>query len=338
MSYELFVEVTRNNVVESQHFGAAVVCDYHANVIDSWGDINRLIYPRSSLKPILAIELVRSGASAHFALSDAELTLSCASHQGEPMHQQLALAWLDRLGLTQDQLACGSALPDHIPSAHSLLRSGQNGCRVHHNCSGKHIGFLTTAIYLGMPLKNFHLIDHPLQQLSLDKLCDHIDRDLRQYPIGIDGCGFPAPTMPLVDLALAVARFAKPVVFSENRAKAIYRLQQANIREPLYAAGHGTVVSEVNQVTKGSVLVKTGAEGILTAAIPAKGLGIALKISDGSARARSAALLAILDHLDILSEQEKKQLKAHITPTVENSRGQAVGEIRPARSWLSGNI
>ncbi len=336
MSYELFVEVTRNATVESRHFGAAVVCDHRSNILESWGDVKGLIFPRSALKPLLAIDLVDSGASDHFALSDAELTIACASHQGEPMHQELVMAWINRLGLNQDNLACGADLPGDFESARKMLVSGQQGCRVHHNCSGKHAGFLTTALHLEMPLEDFHLVDHPLQQLSLDGLCELVGVDLRQFPIGIDGCGFPATTMPLVDLARAVARFAKPVELSDDRAKAVYRLQKAITHEPLYAAGHGTVVSELNQVTKGAVLAKTGAEGVLTAALPEQGLGIALKISDGSARARSATLMAILDHLGVLSDDEKNQLQAHIAPKIANSRGLVVGEIHPAHSWLSG--
>jgi len=78
MSYELFVEVTRNGVVESQHLGAAVVCDYKGHVIESWGDIDKLIFPRSALKPIQAIQLVESGASVAYALNDAELSMACS--------------------------------------------------------------------------------------------------------------------------------------------------------------------------------------------------------------------------------------------------------------------
>ena len=93
-------------------------------------------------------------------------------------------------------------------------------------------------------------------------------------------------------------------------------------------------MSELNEVTRGSVLAKTGAEGILTAALPERGLGIALKIADGSARARSVALLAILDYLGVLSDEEKNKLESHISPVIVNSRGLVVGEIRPAASWL----
>ena len=334
MPDQLLVEVTRNDVVESQHFGSAVVCDAGGTVLHGWGDIEKLIFPRSALKPLLAIDLVNSGASEHFSLSDAEISMACASHQGEPMHQQVVTAWLDRLGLTEDSLACGAVLPDDIDSAHKLLIAGQQGCRVHHNCSGKHVGFLTTALHLKMPLEDFHLVGHPLQQLSINGLSDLAGTNVSDYPSGIDGCGFPAPTMPLFRLALMVARFANPAELADDRAQAIYRIQQAIIREPLYAAGHGTVVSELNQVTHGRVLAKTGAEGILTAALPEQGLGIALKIADGSARARSAALLAILDYLGALTEAEKKQLQAHSAPPIENSRGLVVGEIRAANSWM----
>jgi len=335
MSYELFVEVTRNGTVESRHFGAAVVCDYKGDIVASWGDVESLIFPRSALKPMLAIHLIESGASDRYSLTDAELSLACSSHQGEKMHQDLVESWLNRIGLTENHLACGPVLPEHPESAHQLLASGQQGCRIHHNCSGKHTGFLTTALHLDVPLDDYHLIENPLQQLSLDILSDLANIDLKQYPMGIDGCGLPAPTMPLLQLARATARFAKPVDLSDSRAQAIYRLHQAITNEPLYIAGHGTVVSELNEVTNGSVLAKTGAEGIVIAALPEKGLGIAIKIADGSARARSVALLAILDHLGALSAEEKNKLQAHISPTIENSRGLTVGEIRPAKSWLS---
>lgn len=335
MSYEPFVEVTRNGTVESRHFGAAVVCDFKGNVMESWGDIKSLVFPRSALKAILAVQLVESGASDHYGLNDAELSLACSSHQGEQMHQNLVESWLSRLGLTEDHLACGAVLPEHTESAHQLLASGQQGCRIHHNCSGKHTGFLTSALHLDMPLDNYHLVEHPLQQLSLDTLSNLADIDLEQYPMGIDGCGLPAPTMPLMQLGLAMARFANPVDLSGERAQAIHRLHEAITNEPLYIAGHGTIVSELNEVTKGSVLAKTGAEGVVTAALPERGLGIALKIADGSSRARSVALLAILDHLDILSDEEKQKFQTHISPTILNSRGIEVGEIRPALSWLS---
>ena len=182
MPYELFAEVTRNDTVESRHFGSAVVCNHNCEVIESWGDIDQLIFPRSALKPILAIQLIESGASDQFKLNDAELSLACSSHQGEQIHQDLVVSWLKRLGLTEEYLACGAVLPEHTESAHQILASGQQGCKIHHNCSGKHTGFLTTALHLNLPLNNYHLLEHPLQQLSFEILSDLAKSDLKKYP------------------------------------------------------------------------------------------------------------------------------------------------------------
>lgn len=335
-AFELLVEVTRNKIVESRHFGAAVVCDHKGNMLESWGDAEQLVFPRSALKPMLAIDLVESGASARFKLSETELALACASHQGEAIHREAVENWLRKLGLTPDDLACGKALSDDPANLAQALTSGQPRTRSYHNCSGKHTAYLTTALHLGLPTDSYHHLDHPLQQRSLDILSDLAGVDIRQFPAGIDGCGVPAPTMPLKNLAIAIARYAKPDELSDSRAQAIITLHKAMAAKPFYIAGHGTSVSDICVATKGAILPKSGAEGILIAAVPGRGLGIALKIADGSARGRATALLAILDHIGALSQVEKDQLQAHISPQLRNSRDELVGEIRPASSWLGG--
>ncbi|NOX41387.1 MAG: asparaginase, partial [Alphaproteobacteria bacterium] len=198
-----------------------------------------------------------------------------------------------------------------------------------------HVGYLTNALHLKLPVENYHHLDHPLQQRALDILSDLAMRDVRQYPIGIDGCGFPAPTMPLVDLCRATARYGNPQDLSSARSGAVLRLHDALRNEPLYAAGHDSLVSELIMATNGAILAKTGAEGVLVASLPSHGLGIAIKIADGNARPRAIALLAILDHLGYLSEAAKSRLSAHMTPPVLNSRNEVVGQVRPAPEWIS---
>ena len=83
------VDVYRNQTVESRHRGAVVAVDGGGDVVFQLGDIDALVFPRSSLKPFQAIPLVESGAAAHFALSDQELALACASHNAESIHQQV---------------------------------------------------------------------------------------------------------------------------------------------------------------------------------------------------------------------------------------------------------
>ena len=107
----LLVEVTRGALVESRHRGRAAIVDAHARVLACWGDLDRPVYPRSAVKPLQALPLVESGAADAFALTETELALACASHNGEPAHTQTVAAWLARIGCTVDDLACGAHEP-----------------------------------------------------------------------------------------------------------------------------------------------------------------------------------------------------------------------------------
>ena len=100
----LTVEVTRGGMVESRHRGAAVVMDAKGNAVHAWGEIERIVYPRSAIKPLQALAVVETGAAEAFAVTDAELALASASHCSQPQHMDVVLAWLERIGLGADDL------------------------------------------------------------------------------------------------------------------------------------------------------------------------------------------------------------------------------------------
>ena len=132
----VLVEVTRGEAVESRHRGAAVVVDSRGGRRAAWGDVDAIVFPRSSVKPLQALPLVESGASARFGVSARELALACASHSGEPDHVAAALGWLARLGRTEgdsdlrpapaDQSGggrgAGSCRPRAVAAAQQLFR------------------------------------------------------------------------------------------------------------------------------------------------------------------------------------------------------------------------
>jgi L-asparaginase II len=157
------VEVTRGIRVESRHRVALVVADAAGEVRLAVGDPDVRVFPRSAVKPIQAIPLVESGAADAFALDATELALACASHGGEAGHLLTVTAWLKRLGLDADALACGAHLPSHPPTAAAMQRRGEAPSRAHNNCSGKHTGMLTTAVHLVEPTQGYELPDHPVQ-------------------------------------------------------------------------------------------------------------------------------------------------------------------------------
>jgi L-asparaginase II len=60
----VLVEITRGDLVESIHRGSITIADADGRIAFSLGDIDSPVYPRSSLKPIQALPLLESSASA----------------------------------------------------------------------------------------------------------------------------------------------------------------------------------------------------------------------------------------------------------------------------------
>jgi L-asparaginase II len=82
------------------------------------------------------------------------------------------------------------------------------------------------------------------------------------------------------------------------------------------------------------VRVKGGAEGVYAAALPALGLGLALKIDDGAMRAAECAAAQILRALGCFSPEQERRLAPFLEPAILNDAGRTAGAIRPARPLL----
>ena len=160
----ILIDVTRGNTVESRQRGAVVVSDARGNVVWSLGDPELVMFPRSAIKPIqAALAMAESGAMDPFGVSQKELALACASHNGEPMHVEPVLTWLERLGLSPANLECGRQDPGIAKDLHELYRSGGEASAEHNNCSGKHSGFLTVCRHMDVDPKGYLDPEHPAQ-------------------------------------------------------------------------------------------------------------------------------------------------------------------------------
>ena len=323
----ILVEVTRGPMVESRHRGSAVVVDAAGKVAARWGDHTRAVYPRSAIKPLQAIPLVETGAAEAFGLGDSQIALACASHSGEPSHTGTVAGWLETAGLRVEDLECGAHWPLHGETARAMARAGETPSAIHNNCSGKHAGFLTTAVPKGEGTKGDVRFEHPVQQRILGVLEAMCGIDLGRAPRGVDGCAIPTIAIPLENLAWGMARFAAPDELPEHRAAACRRIAEAVAAEPLMIAGSGRYCTEVMQVTGRQVLLKTGAEGVFCAALPEYGLGVALKCDDGATRAAEIMMLAVLRHIGVLTAEMEAKLAARITAPVTNRNGEHIGDV-----------
>lgn len=331
----LTVEVTRNGVVESQHRGSAVVVDRQGHVVAGWGDQKRPIYPRSACKALQALPLVESGAADAAGLTDAEIALVCASHNGEQSHVAGVQGMLDKLGLSEAELECGAHWPYYAPDAHALARSGAAPDQRHNNCSGKHAGMLALAKGIGAPIKGYIRPDHPVQQRILGALEQMCGTDLMGVAPGIDGCSAPNWPIPLDNLGYGFARFADPSDLPATKAAAIDRLRNAVLANPFMTAGTDRFCTEVMKILGSRAYVKTGAEGVFCAALPEQGLGIALKCEDGATRGAEVMMATLLNALDVIPQAAMDAMAPWLQPTLRNRNERVVGEIRPAPSWIS---
>ena len=329
----LAVEVTRGAVVESRHRASCAVVDATGALAHQWGDVDQAVYPRSAIKAIQALPLVESGAAEAYGLGDAEIALACASHGGEPFHVATVEAWLMRIGLTEADFECGAHLPSHAPSSEALLRHDHAVTQVHNNCSGKHMGFLTTARHCGEPTAGYIQPDHAVQKRVSAVICELAGIDLARVPVAVDGCGIPTLALPLKGLATAMARFADPASHSNQRAAAMGRIHKAIAARPEMVAGTGRLCTAIIRETGGAVLAKTGAEGVFAAALPERGLGVAIKIDDGAGRAAEVAVTNILKHLGAIDDAAAARLADYFVAPLKNIAGRRIGDVRPAADW-----
>jgi L-asparaginase II len=324
----VLIEVTRGEMVESRHRVAVAVVDAAGKLIESWGDIERPIYGRSSVKMFQALPLLETGAADNFSLSEAEIALACASHNGEPQHTDRVRNWLARIGCEIADLECGAHLPYHEPTMLQLIANGGDVTAVYNNCSGKHSGFLTTARHEGEPTKGYVRYEHPVQQRVTKAMSEMTGVDLTRTPRGVDGCGIPVLGMPLRAMAHGLAKMADPRKLSADRANACKRIVTAIMAWPALLGGTGRFGSTTMATFKNRFVLKGGAEGVYAGILPGLGLGVAIKADDGAGRAAEVAMAQTLRRLKVISAAEAKPFMDLLVPPILNRANLEVGRIR----------
>jgi L-asparaginase II len=325
-------EALRGGIVESFHRGAWAVVDAAGRVHSSAGDIDRPVFPRSAVKVLQALPLVTSGAADALGLTDAELALACASHNGEPEHAQTAAGMLAKAGRDVGALECGAHWPYHDGALKALARSGAEPSALHNNCSGKHAGFVCLGCHRGLDTRGYLQPDHPVMREVTASLQDATGFDLARTARGTDGCSIPTYAVPLRHLAHAFAKVATGQGLDTDRARAAARRRAAVAAQPFMVAGSGRLDTRLMEHFGARVFCKVGAEGMYCAALPEPGLGLAIKMDDGNnARAVEVVLAALLRRLLACSEADAAVLDAAADLPLVNWNGIEVGRLRAAR-------
>jgi L-asparaginase II len=317
---------TRGPAIESVHYGSVAVVDRAGSLLYAAGDPQFMTMTRSSLKPFQAIPFVAAGGSERFGYSAPQLALMCASHSGEPRHVAAVADMLAKSGSTVDELQCGTHAPGYF-DVRGETPPPPPWSPLAHNCSGKHSGMLAYCVHCGLPKETYLAQDHPLQQ-AIRRCVAHFTGTAESSLVaGIDGCSAPNYGVPLAALARAYARLAS------ERENALYGtaprvLADAMTAHPEMVSGEGRNDLALMRAGRGDWVTKIGAEGVQAIGIRGAGVGVAIKVADGSKRGLHPATVAVLDQLGLLDDAQRAELAPWREPTIRNYRGIATGSVR----------
>lgn len=322
-SGEPAVFVRRASVVESVHRAIVAAVEPEGRVVARLGDVDSVTYLRSAAKPFQALALVESGAADAFDVSSAELAIVAGSHGGEDRHVKLVEGLLAKADVGPEALKCGTHKPYHGPTA---ARIGEGASQLHHNCSGKHAGMLLLARHLGEPFDAYIEPKSPGQRRIRKVLAEVAGLTLAKVQVGTDGCSAPNFAMPLRNGALAFARLGAPER-SPAHGEGLRRVRDAMLAHPAMVAGEGRLDTVLMESFGGTLVSKSGAEGVQGAAYPSKGLGVLVKVEDGSARATAPATVEALRQLRIARPAHVKALEPLLGKVQKNWAGLEVGTV-----------
>jgi L-asparaginase II len=322
------VETYRGGTRECVHFGALAVTDARGRVLAQAGDPHWVTFTRSTLKPLQALPFVQGGGVQHFGLTPANLALLCASHSGEAKHVEQVEEILEKAGVGYQRLQCGCHVPYYAELGAWPPPAPGSYDERHHNCSGKHSGFLAFCVQHEVPLETYLDPAHPLQQAIRSAVAEAVGLQEHQLAMGIDGCSAPNYAMPLANLAQGFARLASGT--QDPRFGASFEaLADAMTARPDLVSGTGRNDVALMEAGRGDWVTKVGAEGVQVVASRSRGEALAIKIADGNKLALFAATVEALEQLGWLDDAQREALRPWRNEAIKSIKGAPVGERKP---------
>ncbi|MDO7553758.1 MAG: asparaginase, partial [Burkholderiaceae bacterium] len=243
------IATIRGDQPENIFYGSVAVVLSNGRLLSSVGDMRTPMYTRSALKPFQAMPLV-AGFADQYALSDADIAVLCASHNGEAAHSTRVASLLKRAGRSDSDLQCGIHVPYYYTSNHLPPPEKGSYGRLQHNCSGKHAGMLMLANALGEPASTYTQRTHRVQEAIADSVAHFSGVASGKLVAGIDGCSVPNYAIPLPALAYAYSRLTRAEP-DEIYGNAPMRIFQAMSQHAALVSGMGRNDLALNRAGSG---------------------------------------------------------------------------------------
>ena len=303
----LEVRLLREGIIESRHIVQAVVSDDRGRVLSVAGNAETAAFVRSALKPFQALAVTSTGTLERYGLSDKDLAIITSSHKGsmEQVRQVFNILW--RADIDINALHC--PIPQGKRSA------------LEYNCSGKHAGMLAVCQQRHWPLTNYLDRKHPVQQLIITKIAELLRMPAAEFLTAHDDCGAPTYLMQLSQMASLYA------VLASSNSVDMERIVRAMNHHPTMVAGVGEFDTELMRLTPGELVSKSGAEGVQCIGRLGEGMGLAIKVMDGSTRAKYAVAIHILQQMGWISPSIAQSLSEKFMNLGKYKRLEVIGEL-----------
>ena len=317
------IATIRGDQPENIFYGSVAVVLSNGRLLSSVGDMRTPMYTRSALKPFQAMPLV-AGFADQYALSDADIAVLCASHNGEAAHSTRVASLLKRAGRSDSDLQCGIHVPYYYTSNHLPPPEKGSYGRLQHNCSGKHAGMLMLANALGEPASTYTQRTHRVQEAIADSVAHFSGVAGGKLVAGIDGCSVPNYAIPLPALAYAYSRLtlAEP---DEIYGNAPMRIFQAMSQHAALVSGMGRNDLALNRAGAGDWIAKLGADGVQAIASRSRQTAITVKIADGDLPMLMLIVVTVLEQMGWMTDTARHALKSYVPGPLRNVAGHEVG-------------
>ncbi len=317
------IATIRGDQPENIFHGSVAVVLSNGRLLSSVGDMRTPMYTRSALKPFQAMPLV-AGFADQYALSEADIAVLCASHNGEAAHSTRVASLLKRAGRSDSDLQCGIHVPYYYTSNHLPPPEKGSYGRLQHNCSGKHAGMLMLANALGEPASTYTQRTHRVQEAIADSVAHFSGVASGKLVAGIDGCSVPNYAIPLPALAYAYSRLTRAEP-DEIYGNAPMRIFQAMSQHAALVSGMGRNDLALNRAGAGDWIAKLGADGVQAIASRSRQTAITVKIADGDLPMLMLIVVTVLEQMGWMTDTARHALKSYVPGPLRNVAGHEVG-------------
>jgi L-asparaginase II len=294
MKSNFLVEVIRGDIQEKRFYGWISVVNSKKKILKSLEIPDYVCFMRSCEKPIQALCAIEFGAVKKFGLDASDISISFASHSGSREHVEKIKSIMNKFGVSEEAFLCGAHPPFDNEERHRLLKEGQQPTVLHNNCSGKHLFMIASCIAKGWDYSNYTDFEHPIQLHITDLIRQYCQPEDMHY--GIDGCGMPVHGMKLSEMG---AGFSK---FFDGTTTGAEIIADAVTEFPVLAGGKDRIDTCIIQASKGKLIAKVGAEGLIIVTPRHSGEALVVKASDGNNNVRDFVVVEALRKLGWLEK------------------------------------